>query len=148
MASKKPTTKGGMKRNSGSCPTSTFKKSRQDGLNLVEIPGSAILETHYEDIHLAYSPQREDAPLEFYIGPNETTYLDLNNTFLYLKLKVTDKDGNKLAETSTTTPAHHPFASAFKNLELQVFDTKVTSSTGHYPYECYVRRVLTNGQEA
>lgn len=42
-------------------------------------------------------------PIEFYIVAKGEKYLDLNNTILYLRLKITNADGTDLAAASLTT---------------------------------------------
>ena len=38
------------------------------------------------------------APLEFFIAGNGEDYIDLNNTLLYLRIKITRTDGGAIAD--------------------------------------------------
>ncbi len=119
-------------------------------LNLTKLPPTdiSILQTHVEDVYPLYSPKSQDTPLEFFISPSSSHYLDLNSTMLYMKLKVQTSASAALRPESTTVPANFPFASIFSNLDILVNNVSITSSSNNYPYATYINRVISNSAEA
>lgn len=119
-------------------------------LNLTKLPPTdiSILQTYVEDVYPLYSPKSQDTPLEFFISPTSSHYVDLNSTMLYMKLKVQTSSNATLAAASTTVPANFPFASIFSNLDVMVNNVSITSSSNNYPYATYINRVLGNSGEA
>lgn len=73
--------------------------------------------------------------IEFHIRASETEYLDLNDTFLYLQLKVTAADGKNLASTSTATPSNFFMNSLFSDVTLSLNDIVVEGGQHLYPYK-------------
>lgn len=124
--------------------------SYHSSLNLTTLPPTdiSIIQSHVEDIYPIYSPKGQGTPLEFFIPPSSSHYIDLNNTQLYLRCKVTTSGGSAVTSTSKVIPANFPFASLFSNLDIMVNNVNITSSSGNYPYAAYINRVLSNGMDA
>lgn len=106
MAANKKQVSKGLKRNAESFDIPCCKRPLLD-ITTTPVPDETILETYFEDIYPVYSPERAETPVEFLIPSSESHYLDLNNTYLYLKLKVTDKDYATLSTDSATSPSNH-----------------------------------------
>lgn len=124
--------------------------SYHSSLDLTTLPPTdiSIVQTHVEDLYPLYSPKGQDTPLEFFVPPSSSHYLDLNNTQLYLRCKVLTSANGSVISTSKTVPANFPFASLFSNLDIMVNNVSVTSSSNNYPYAAFVNRVLSNGLDA
>lgn len=119
-------------------------------LNLTSLPPTdiSVVQSHVEDLYPVHSPKSQGSPLEFFIPPSSSHYIDLNNTQLYLRCKVTSSAGAEIISTSKTIPANFPFASLFSNLDIKVNNVNITSSSNNYPYAAYINRVLSNGNDA
>lgn len=124
--------------------------SYHSSLDLTSLPPTdiSIMQSHVEDLYPLYSPKAQGTPLEFFIPPSTSHYLDLNNTQLYLRCKVTSSAGGEIVSTSKTIPTNFPFASLFSNLDVLVNNVSITSSSNNYPYAGYINRVLSNGNDA
>lgn len=123
--------------------------SYHTSLNLLTLPPTdiSIVQSHVEDLYPLYSPKGQDTPVEFFIPPSSSHYLDLHNTQLYLRCKVKKGDA-AVGLNSKTVPTNLPFASIFANLDIMVNNVAITSSSNNYPYAAYINRVLSNGLDA
>ncbi len=124
--------------------------SYHTSLSLTTLPPTdiSIVQSHVEDIYATFNPQIQGTPIEFFIQPSSSHYIDLNNTQLYLKCKLTTSAGAVIAPGSKSIPANFPFASLFSNLDIIVNNVQITSSSNNYPYAAFINRVLSNGQDA
>lgn len=124
--------------------------SYHSSLDLTSLPPTdiSIMQSHVEDVYPLYSPKGQGTPLEFFIPPSSSHYLDLNNTQLYLRCKVTSSTGAEIGTSSKTIPTNFPFASLFSNLDVMINNVSITSSSNNYPYAAYINRVLRNGNDA
>ncbi len=124
--------------------------SFHSSLNLTSLPPTdiSIVQSHIEDVYPVFSVKGQDTPLEFFIPPSSSHYLDLNSTQLYLRCKVRTKTNTQPLPESKTVPANFPFASLFSNLDIMVNNVNITSSSNNYPYAAFVNRVLSNGLDA
>lgn len=124
-------------------------------LELFSIPPTqaSIEETRYVE----YRPTTtldKSGPVEFYLPPNDKEYLDLQNTFLYLKMRILDDSGNALkAKTSTSDatipnasivyPVNYIHAACFKTVEVQLNNKSCSSNDTMYPYRSYFESLFT-----
>lgn len=124
--------------------------SFHSSLNLTTLPPTdiSIVQSHVEDQYPIYSPKGAGTPLEFFIPPSSSHYIDLNNTQLYLRCKLTTSGGAAVGTNTKTIPANFPFASLFSNLDIMINNVNITSSSNNYPYAAYINRVLSNGMDA
>ncbi len=125
-------------------------KSYHASLDLTSLPSTdiGVMQSHVEDIYSTFPLTTQGTPLEFSIEPSSSHYVDLNNTQLYLRCKVTSNSGADIGSSSSTIPTNFPFASLFSNLDIIVNNVCITSSSNNYPYAAYINRVLCNGNDA
>lgn len=55
----------------------------------------------------------DSAPLEFYVPASNKDYLDLNNTFLYTRVKITKANGGNLAQGDEVGFINYPGCTIF-----------------------------------
>jgi hypothetical protein len=124
--------------------------SYHDSLELFKLPPTdvGVIQSHIEDVYPEHSPKGQNTPLDFFIRPSSTHYIDLHKSQLYLRCKVVTSAGASVATTSKTIPANFPFGSLFSNLDISVNNVNITSSSNNYPYAAYINRVLSNGTDA
>lgn len=82
------------------------------------------------------------SPIEFVIPGNAKTYLDLVQTYLYLKVKVTKGDGTKVEAADKVGLTNLPMASLFSDVYLSVNDAQIEGGAGFYPYKGYLSTVM------
>ncbi|XP_054842584.1 uncharacterized protein F54H12.2-like [Eublepharis macularius] len=82
------------------------------------------------------------APLEFFIAGNGEDYLDLNNTLLYVKCKITQEDGTDIAQNARVALVNYPIASIFSQLDVTLGDRLISQSNNCYPYRALIETVL------
>ena len=80
-----------------------------------------------------------DGPIEFHIPGNSEEYIDLNDTTLYVKFKVTRKDGKNIETADKVGLNNLSIASLFKDVSLTVSETQVEGGQGSYPYLAYFK---------
>lgn len=115
-------------------------------LNLSQIPVTdvSILSERYEQTFPSFS---ENTFLEFYIQGDSQHYIDLQNTFLYMRLKLTDKAGEALG-TSATSVANCIFSTMFQTLDLFVNNVNICSGSNLYNYSAYLNKVINYGAQS
>ncbi|XP_005101436.1 uncharacterized protein F54H12.2-like [Aplysia californica] len=83
------------------------------------------------------------ATVEFAINQKGSSeFLDLANTYLYVKAKITKADESSLDEGAGVGPVNNWFHSLFSQVDLSLNNTLVTPSENIYPFRAYLERVL------
>ena len=88
------------------------------------------------------------APMEFCISGATSDYLDLSNTFLYLKAKIKQANGNVLAADAEVAPCNYWMHTLLSQVDVLLNDKLVTPSENTYPYRAYIESTLNYGWEA
>jgi len=88
------------------------------------------------------------APIEFDVIGSGEDYLDLTNVMLYVRAKVTQANGNNLAEDSTSAPVNLLLHSMFSQVDVSLNGTLISSSTNTYPYRSMIETLLSYGEDA
>ena len=84
---------------------------------------------------------KSNTPIEFIIESSEN-YLDLNDTVLYIKYKVTQNNGNPITEAMKVTQKNHLFSSLFKDINLYLNGFLVEGGQSLYGYKSYLTSLL------
>lgn len=87
-------------------------------------------------------------PIEFRIEGSESEYLDLSNSYVYVKAKITKPDGTNLADDSEVGPCNLFLQALFSRIDMSIGDTQITRPTNLYPYRAYIETLLSFGQNA
>ena len=98
--------------------------------------------------HHPISSLTSTAPIEFEIKGQTEDYIDLNNSYLYLKVKVQTKDGHDVGDNDRVAPVNNFMHALFNEVDLYLNNKLVSSSTDTYPYRAYLENLLTYGKEA
>ena len=88
------------------------------------------------------------APIEFDVTASGDDYLDLANSFLCVRAKITRADGENLDATDTVGPVNNFLHSLFSQLDVSLNGTLITSSTNTYAYRSYIETLLSYGVDA
>jgi len=81
------------------------------------------------------------------IGTGEE-YVDLSNVVLYVRAKITRNNNANLAEDSTAAPVNLLLHSMFRQVDVSLNGTLISSSTNTYPYRCMLETLLSYGEDA
>ena len=95
----------------------------------------------------------DDAPLTFEIEGSGDDYIDLSDTFLKLKVKITAEDGSPVTHLSddgetpgedpTVAPVNNFFHSLFSQVDVSLNDNVVSQSTNAYGYKAYLENLAS-----
>lgn len=119
------------------------------GLDLFSVPPtqSAVEEGQFVEMHPLASLS-SGAPIEFSISGSSEEYLDLFNTFLHIRAKVTLSNGDGLPMGAEVAPGNYYLHTLFSQVDVSLNDTLITPSENTYPYRAYMEATLNFGREA
>ncbi len=105
-------------------------------------------ESQWVEFH-PVSSLTDSAPIEFEIKGQPEDYIDLNSSYLYLKLKVLKANGiDGVDADDEVAPVNNFMHSLFSEVDLYLNNKLVSSSMDTYPYRAYLENLLTYGKEA
>lgn len=123
-------------------------------LELFSIPPTqaSIERTRYVEFQPTTTLDR-GGPVEFFIPANDKEYLDLRNSFLYMKMRILNEKGEPLkAKTSDEDatipnksivyPINYIHATCFKTVEVLLNNKSCSSNDTMYPYRAYLEMLL------
>ena len=87
----------------------------------------------------------EGSPIEFFIRGGDE-YLDLSNSYLRIKLKVTKPNGGSMVDDvddKRVVPTNLLLHSLFSEVDVHLNSTQLNSPSGAYPYLAYLQTLLT-----
>ena len=92
-------------------------------------------------------------PIEFRVVSGDEDYLDLQNSFLYMKCRILDPDGGALKDLADNAvpdeaqcyPINYFFATQFKSVEVSLNNKQVSGSDVLYAQKAYIESLLTYG---
>lgn len=123
-------------------------ESTETGLDLFEVPPTqtAVSEGNIIE-HFPLSSLSPGAPIEFTINGADENYMDLKNSFLHIRAKVTKKDGSDLDADTDVAPINNWIHSLFQQVDIYLNDTLVTASDNTYPYRAYLTNMLSTSRD-
>lgn len=126
-----------------SCP------SADSGLDLFAVPPTqtSIEEGSFVEYH-PLSTLSQNAPIEFHVSGGTGDYLDLSNTLLHVKAKVTKIDGTDLDADTNVAPVNNWLHSLFSQVDVSLNNVLISPSENTYPYRAYIESLLNYGQDA
>ena len=90
----------------------------------------------------------DGGPIEFHVAGSGSEYLDLSQSQLYVKAKVTKPNGDNLVDTDRVGPVNLFLHSLFSQVDVSLNDRVITPSTPTYPYRAMIESLLQYGPEA
>ena len=90
----------------------------------------------------------DTAPLEFFIAGTGDDYLDLNNTMLYLRLKITRPNGADIVHPARVALINYPGATIFSQVDVTLGDRLISQSSSTYPYRCIIESLINYSKDA
>jgi hypothetical protein len=92
--------------------------------------------------HFPISSLEDHSPVEFDIKGNGEDYIDLAQTYLYVKVKIIQGNGANLEADAKVGPINNFLHSMFSEIDMSLNGKLVTSSTGLYPYRAYFENLM------
>ena len=87
-------------------------------------------------------------PIEFVVPGTGDAYIDLANTYLFVRAKIIRGVGTNIADDTPVAPINNWLHSLFSQVDVYLNDTLVTPSSNTYPFRAYVETLLSYGAEA
>ena len=113
----------------------------------VDMPQVVVSSGIFTDVNPSTSLSENSNTVDFIINASETEYLDLNDTLLYLRLKVTASDGKNIAKESLSTPSNFFMNALFSDVSLMLNDTVVEGGNHLYPYKSTIESIFNFNKE-
>ncbi|KAI4888073.1 hypothetical protein NFI96_009383 [Prochilodus magdalenae] len=120
-------------------------KSELD-LFTVPLTQTAIEKNTYVEIP-PLSAISDTGPLEFFIAGHGEDYTDLNNTLLYLRLKITKPDGSDIDDGAAVGLINYPGATIFSQVDVSIGDRLISQSSSTYPYRSIIECLANYGRD-
>ncbi len=89
----------------------------------------------------------DSSPIEFFIAGTGEDYIDLNNTLLYTRIKITRPDGSDIADGAPVGLINYPGACIFSQVDVSLGDRLITQSSSTYPYRCLIEALINFGKD-
>lgn len=115
-----------------------------EALNLFSVPPNqvAVQGHYYEDLRPV--SQFQQTPLEFETNLQGDTYTDLSKSKLFLKVRILKADGSRLDETVKVSPVNLFFHALFKQVDVYLNRTLVSSSGDTYALKAYLKTLFNS----
>ena len=118
-------------------------------LDLLSVPPTQTsledgLFTEYRPLSMLTSA----GPVEFCIAAESSNYIDLANTFQYVRASVMQADGTDLEQGIEIAPECNFLHTLWSQCDLYLNDTLVTQSSNNYSYRSYMEMLLSFGKDA
>lgn len=84
----------------------------------------------------------DGGPVEFFIPGDGERYLDLNDTLLHLRFKITNEDGTNLAPDAVAAPVNYPLNTFFSQCDVVLGDRLISQSSATHPYRALIETLL------
>lgn len=105
-------------------------------------PVQTVLErASYLDFHPLSNVATNTGPIEFFIAGSAEEWIDLNDTALYLRVKILE-GGKPVATADKLFPVNNFMHSIFSNVSLIIGDKQVDGGVHMYPYRAYLSNLL------
>ena len=98
-----------------------------------------------EEFDRDYSPIQSitpGSPIEFFIKGADGLYVDLNNSKLEVRAKITLENGNKIPNNANVGPINNLLNALFMTAEMELGGVLLTDTNTKYPYRAYVENLI------
>ena len=123
-----------------------MKECLHSGLDVFGVPAlhTAIEESEYVECR-SLAALNSDGPVEFMVSGG-APYLDLANSYLRVKARVTNIDGTAVDAGHNVVPVNLTLHSMFSDVTVYVGGVQVSTCSGAYPYQAYLQTLLSYGE--
>ncbi|XP_067465287.1 uncharacterized protein F54H12.2-like [Thunnus thynnus] len=106
----------------------------------------SIDEKLYTEI-MPLSAITDGGPIEFFIPGDGEKYLDLNDTLLHLRVKITNADGTDLPDNAAVGLVNYPLNTIFSQCDIILGDRLISQSSATHPYRAMIETLLNYSEE-
>ena len=96
--------------------------------------------------HRSNSQLGDTAALEFNIAGSSANYIDLKETRLLIRCKITKEDGNSLTQSDKVGLVNLPLQALWTQVEVWVNQNQVMQTAENYPYAAYIETLLKHDE--
>lgn len=86
-------------------------------------------------------------PLEFYVPGNGLHYLDLNDTLLSLRMKITNHDGSDIEADANVGIINYPLNTIFSQCDVTLGDRLISQASSTHAYRAIIETYLNYSEE-
>lgn len=118
-------------------------------LDLFTVPPTqtSIVAGSWDEYH-PISNLLDGSPIEFHVAGTPEEYVDLSQTKLHIKAKITNTAGADIPADEPVGPVNLFLHSLFSQCEVSLNERLVSPSSNNYPYRAYMETLLNYGEEA
>ncbi len=118
-------------------------------LDIFSVPPTqtSIEQGGFVDYH-PIAPLVDSGLIEFNIPKSSEDYIDMANSYLHVRVKVTNENGTNLANDAVVGPVNLFLHSLFSQVDLYLNGKLVTSSTNTYPYRAMMETLINYDKTA
>ena len=127
------------------CMSEECAKSELD-LFTLPMTQTSIEKSSYQEVP-PVSSISDTGPIEFYITGSSEDYVDLNNTYIYVRAKITRPDGTNIPADTKVGLVNYPGCSLFSQVDIMLGDTLISHSSSTYPYRGMIECLLNYGAD-
>ena len=107
----------------------------------------AAIEKEYDRDFFPISALQHGAPIEFLVRGADNLYLDLNNSKLEIKAKITMANGTNVGANVDVGPTNLTLHSLFSKVEMELSGKPITDSNNLYPYRAFLETLLSYDED-
>ncbi|KAF0147397.1 MAG: hypothetical protein FD143_3072, partial [Ignavibacteria bacterium] len=89
----------------------------------------------------------QGAPIEFFVRGADGIYLDLNNSKLEIKVKITLENGNDLPNNAPVGPVNDILNTLFQSMEMELAGVLVTDPNTKYAYRALIENLINYNKQ-
>jgi hypothetical protein len=118
-------------------------------VDIFSIPGTCttIQDSFYQEYKSIVNVQDSNSKIEFRIVGNSNHYVDLNDSFLYIRAKIVDNKGADLTSTDEYSVCNYFLHSMFSQVDLLINNQNITDGNNCYGYKSFIQSVLAFGPD-
>ena len=103
----------------------------------------AAVTSEYDQAFLPITSLQPGAPIEFVVPSSDNQYLDLSNSKLEVKCKITKANGTDIEGDSNVGPVNMLLHALFKSVDMEINNKLVTEPSTMHGYRAFMESILT-----
>lgn len=112
-------------------------------------PAQVVIDSAvFADVHPTTLIEGTAQNIEFVVSGSPNEYLDLNDTFLHVTLRVKNKGGTELGADVDVVPANYLLNALFSDITLSLNDTVIEGGSRLYPYKSTIESVFNFSEDS
>lgn len=113
-----------------------------------DLPTVAAVEEGFHVEHLPTTTVSDTSPIKFHISGDSNYYIDTNNSYLYLEIKIVKSDGTALGDDDKVGPINLLAQTLFQQVDVSLNDTLISDSSNLYHYRSLMETLMSFSGDA